>query len=110
MKKMICKDCGGEIYKKVQFYRYCPNEKKYLNSNGKEDIRKFIEWLDEKLDNKELKGKNYGILTQKIEKDLNIKIRWRYHMKKKSKFYKLLIARRVDIALNKKKILEVYKY
>jgi hypothetical protein len=100
--------CKFKKDKSKIFEKY--NEDKYLNSNGKEDIRKFIEWLDKKLDNKELKGKNYGILTQKIEKDLNIKIKWRYHMEKKSEFYKLLIARRVDIALNKKKILEVYKY
>ena len=85
-------------------------EDKYLNSNGKEDIRKFIEWLDEKLDNNEVKGKNYGILTQKIEKDLNIKIKWRYHIERKSEFYKLLTTRRVKIAKNRKKVLEVYKY
>ncbi len=86
------------------------DEEKYLNSKGKEDIRKFIEWLDEKLDNKELKGKNYGILTQKIEEDLKIKIRWKYHIEKKEDFYKLLATRRVKIAKNKNKVLEVYKY
>ena len=32
MKKMICKDCGGEIYKKVQFYRYCP-----IDMDGEDD-------------------------------------------------------------------------
>ncbi len=100
-----CKIVKGKI--KI-FEKY--NNDKYLNSNGKENIKKFIEWLDKKLDNNELKGKNYGILIQDIEKDLNIKVKWKSHIEKKAEFYKLLTARRVNIAKNKNKVLEVYKY
>ena len=100
--------CKVKEYKVKELGEY--NEKKYLNSKGREDIKKFINWLDGKLANSELKGKNHGVLTREIEEDLNIKIRWGYHIKKKSEFYKLLIARRVKIDKNREKQLEVYKY
>ncbi len=100
--------CKITDYKNKIFEDYHTN--KYLKGEGKEYIRKFIEWLDGKLTNNELKGKNHGILIKDIEKKLNIKIKWQYHLGKKSEFYKLLTIRRVKVAKNKNKVLELFKY
>ena len=101
-------NCKVKNYKIKDFEKY--NETKYINASGKENIKKFIEWLDKKLKNNELKGKQRGISTEFIDKELGIKLNWKYHIGVKKEFYKLLTARRVKIDTNKQGILEVYKY